>query len=85
VFAERFREFSEPMDAAALALTLCRHHEDIQRKKSADGKRPSFDRLGPDRIFIRHAYREEPRDIQPGRYVHTYRTLPVRRFYQDLS
>ena len=84
-FAERFREFSEPMDAATLALTLCRHHEAIQRKKSAAGKRPWFDRLGPDRVFIRHAYREEPRDIQPGRYVHTYRTLPVRRFYQDLS
>jgi hypothetical protein len=84
LFAERFKRFGEPMDAGACALALCDHHEDVQRRKSADGKRPWFDRLGNDRIYIRHAYRESRRDIQPDRYVHDYRGRPIRRFYFDL-
>lgn len=85
LFAERFGTFAEPMDAGACALTLCSHHEAVQRAKSADGKRPWFDRIGQDRIYIRHAYRESRRDIQPGRYVHGYRGRPIRLFYFDLS
>ena len=56
-----------------------------QRSKSADGKRPWFDSLGQDRIYIRHQFREPRRDIMPGRYVHDYRGGPIRRFYDDLS
>ena len=84
-FMERFVAFSEPMDVGAFALALCSHHEAVQRGKSADGKRPWFDRLGQDRIYIRHAYRIPPRSIEPGRYVHDYRGLPIRRFWSDLS
>jgi hypothetical protein len=85
LFGERFRSFAEPMDEGACAMALCSHHEAVQRAKSADGKRPWFDRIGQDRIYIRHAYREPRRDIQPGRYVHDYRGWPIRRFYRDLS
>jgi hypothetical protein len=85
LFAERFATFAEPMDAADCALTLCTHHEAVQRAKSAEGKRPWFDRIGRDRIYIRHAYREPRRDIRPGRYVHAYRGWPIRRFYSDLT
>lgn len=84
LFSERFVRFSEPLEAAACAIALCSHHEEIQRKKSAEGKRPWFDRLGGDRIYIRHSYRQPRREIQPGRYVHDYRGWPIRRFYQDL-
>lgn len=84
LFWERFGAFAEPMDAGDCALALCSHHEAVQRAKSADGKRPWFDRIGRDRIYIRHAYREPRRDIQPGRYVHDYRGWPIRRFYRDL-
>ena len=84
-FNARFNIFSETMDASASALALCAHHEAVQKTKSADGKRPWFDRLGPDRIYVRQAYREERRSIQPGRYVHDYRGRPIRRFYNDLS
>ena len=73
------------MDGAACGLALCEHHEAVQRAKSADGKRPWFDRIGHDRIYIRHAYREPRRQIVPERYVHAYRGWPVRRFYSDLS
>jgi hypothetical protein len=84
LFAERFKRFGEPMDGEACAVALCDHHENVQQHKSADGKRPWFDRLGKDRIYIRHAYRESRRDIQPDRYVHDYRGRPIRRFYFDL-
>lgn len=83
LFDERFGAFSEPMDAGACALALCAHHEAIQKAKG--DKRPWFDRIGHDRIYLRHAYREARRDIQPGRYVHDYRGWPIRRFYLDLS
>jgi len=85
LFAQRFVAFAEPMEPGACGLALCAHHETVQRAKSADGKRPWFDRIGGDRIYIRHAYREPRREIQPGRYVHDYRGWPIRRFYSDLS
>lgn len=85
LFAQRFKNFAEPMAVANCAIALCQHHEAVQRAKSAEGKRPWFDRLGPDRIYIRHAYRNPRPDIQPRRYVHDYRGKPIRRFYFDLS
>lgn len=85
LFDDRFGVFAEPSDAGACALALCAHHEEIQRGKSANGKRSWFDRLGPDRIYMRHAYREKRRDIQPNKYLHDYRSLPIRRFHSDLS
>jgi len=83
LFGERFGAFAEPLDAGACAVALCAHHEAIQKAKG--DKRPWFDRISHDRIYIRHAYREPRRDIQPGRYVHDYRGWPIRRFYFDLT
>ncbi len=85
IFLMRFQAFGEPLDAPALALALCAHHEHVQRAKSIDGKRAWFDRLGPERIYIRQAYRESRGEPQPSRYVHAYRGAPVRRFHIDLS
>jgi hypothetical protein len=85
LFTERFQVFAEPMDPGACALALCAHHEAVQKAKSTEGKRPWFDRIGGDRIYIRHAYREQRRDIEPGRYVHDYRGWPIRRFWWDLT
>jgi hypothetical protein len=85
LFSQRFGAFAEPMDAAECALALCSHHEIVQRAKSSAGKRPWFDRVGQERIYIRYAYREPRRAIQPGRYVHAYRAWPIRRFHSDLA
>jgi len=85
ILTARFKAFGEPMNAGQCAIALCSHHEVVQRGKSAEGKRSWFDRLGQDRIFVRHAYREPTSDIQPSRYVHDYRGKPIRRFYMDLS
>ena len=85
LFNERFAVFSEPMAEGDCALALCAHHETVQRGKSADGKRPWFDRISQNRIYVRHAYRTPRRDILPGCYVHDYRGKPIRRFYLDLT
>ncbi len=85
LFDRRFDGFAEPMDAGDCARRICIRHEAVQRAKSADGKRPWFDGIPTDRIYVRHQYREERRDIMPGCYVHDYRGWPIRRFYGDLS
>jgi hypothetical protein len=85
LFQEKFEAFGEPLDAPATALVLCDHHEAIQKGKSADGKRPWFDRLGKIRIYIRHTYRLDEHTLALDRYLHEYRGRPVRRFYEDLA
>jgi len=85
LFQQRFGEFAEPMDHGSIALALCAHHEKVQQDKSESGKRPWFDRLGANRIYIRHAYRNQREEIKPDQYVHTYRGWPIRRFYKDLT
>ena len=84
LFEERFQPFSEPLDAGMCALALCEHHEKVQRGKSLEGKRAWFDRIGGNRVYIRHAYRKARQPVQPGRYVHTYRGWPIRNFWRDL-
>jgi hypothetical protein len=85
MFTERFAAFAEPMTVGSSALALCTHHEVVQGAKSPEGKRAWFDRLGMDRIYVRHAYREPRRDIQPGRYLHDYRGFPISRFNKYVS
>jgi hypothetical protein len=85
LFDARFDVFAEPLDAGACALALCSHHDRIQRAKSAAGKRSWFDRLGENRIYIRQAYRVKKFDIQLDRYLHDYRSRPIRNFYNDLT
>ena len=85
LFSDRFEMFAEPMDASAFASSLCEHHRKIQNRKSAAGKRPWFDQLGPGRIFVRPAYRSERPELMPSLYVHEYRGRPIGRFRADLS
>lgn len=84
-FDEQFSEFAAPMDPASCAHALCQHHEKVQRAKSVEGKRPWFDRLSADRIFLRHDYRIPRPEPAPERYVHGYRGAPIRRFHRDLT
>ena len=83
-FDERFKDFSEPMLASEISVALCEHYEAIQKGKSDTGKRAWFDRLGEDRIYLRHQYRESIAEPMPGRFVHDYRGRPIRNFYKDL-
>jgi hypothetical protein len=83
-FDERFKRFSEFMSPSDFVAALCEHHEKIQKGKSREGKRPWFDRLGEDRIYLRRNYRLEKRQDPVNAYVHDYRAKPIHRFYRDL-
>ena len=85
MFDKRFGQFDEPMSPDQCALVMCEHHGKIQMHKSAEGKRPWFDRLGPGQIYMRHRYRQARRPIAPYRFVHEYRGWPIRKFYHDLT
>jgi hypothetical protein len=85
LFSDRFQAFAPTMKPSEFAMVLCSHHEQTQTRKSAEGKRPWFHRLGEDRIFIRHSYRTGRQVTQPARYLHEYRGWPIRRFRKDLS
>jgi hypothetical protein len=83
-FEERFKRFSESMTPGDFASALCEHHEEIQKGKSREGKRPWFDRLGEDRIYLRRNYTLGERPDLVAAYVHDYRAKPIYRFYRDL-
>ncbi|QDV25302.1 hypothetical protein [Aureliella helgolandensis] len=83
-FDERFQRFSGLMPVEEVSIALCEHHEAIQKGKNDSGKRTWFDRLGGDRIYLRHQYRENVPGPQPDRLVHAYRGRPIRNFYKDL-
>ena len=83
-FDERFKDFSDPMLAGEISIALCEHHEAIQKGKSDSGKRPWFDRLGDDRIYLRQQYRDNVAEPMPNRFVHDYRGRPIRNFYKDI-
>lgn len=84
-FIGRFEQFAEPLPLGQFALAVVDHHEAIQKDKSRDGKRPWFDRMGPDRIYMRQNYRIERPSVAPETHVHDYRTNPIHRFYRDLQ
>lgn len=84
-FRDRFACFADPMPPGNFAATLCEHHERIQRAKSREGKRPWFDRMGPDRIYVRQNYRIDRQELEPEMYVHGYRAAPIHRFRGDLQ
>ena len=85
LFDKRFGKLAEPMNTQTCALALCAHHEAIQRAKSAAGKRPWFDRIGGNRIYMRQAYRNPMPEVASAKYLHTYRSEPIRRFWADLA
>lgn len=84
VFAARFGPFAEPLDPDAAAVALVDLHRDVQRRKSRAGKRLWFDTRDDAHIHVRHAYRLDAFEPQPGRYLHGYRGRPIRRFREDL-
>lgn len=84
-FKERFKRFSESLPADIFAKELCEHHEWIQRCKSKEGKRPWFDRVGAEMIYMRQNYRLIESPELSELYIHEYRTKPIYRFYRDLT
>jgi hypothetical protein len=81
---DRFDKFAEPFPSDLFAVVLCEHHETVQQAKSREGKRPWFDRMGPERIYMRQNYRTDYPALAPQQYVHEYRMSPILRFFQDI-
>lgn len=70
-------------DPGALFETVLAHHEENQRRKPPEGKRPWFERLrqGP---VVRQRYAERSAPPMSG-YVYEYRARRVYGFLQDLG
>lgn len=81
---DRFSSFREADSPTQLADQLILHHEGIQKTKSAEGKRPWFDRLGGGKVHIRLRYRLLDECPPLDTFVHTYRAAPISRFHGDL-
>ena len=85
LFKIRFSRCAEPIPLSFFANVLCEHHESIQQGKSREGKRPWFDRVGKETIYMRPNYRcSDPPEISET-FVHDYRAKPIFRFYHDLK
>jgi hypothetical protein len=70
--------------AEELYEVVLRHHEDAQRGKPPDGKRPWFDRL-PEGVAVRPQYRADDDPSESDGYVHDYRCAAVSTFLQDVG
>ena len=79
----RYRDVQRPEE---LYRCVLEHHEDAQRRKPPDGKRPWFERL-PDGIVVRPMYQQQ-HHLPPAfddTYVFDYRTGTASSFLRDLG
>lgn len=70
---------------ADLFQAMLRRHEQAQRRKPPNGKRPWFERLADGRVVVRPLYRREEAPPAGDRFVHFYRTFSVMSFLDDLG
>jgi len=77
--------FESVHSTSQLFETILTYHERVQERKPPDGKRPWFERLKPDTVFVRAGYlmKDEP-ETRPA-YVHEYRLPTFSRFLADLG
>lgn len=72
-------------DAVQMVERVLVHHENAQRRKPPDGKRPWLERGPRGRMLIRSGYRvEDEPETNPG-YVHNYRITTLSGFLKDLE
>ena len=77
--------FGRLRDAGELFTAVIAHHEDAQRAKPPDGKRPWLEHARAGTVMVRPAYALTPPDAPPPAYVHDYRTRTVCGFLHDLG
>lgn len=80
--AQRYVEVRAPADLFEAVLV---HHEEIQRAKPPDGKRPWIERGSRGQVFVRGAYTVPAQPATGRAYVHTYRTPSLSSFLVDLG
>lgn len=79
------RTFSTVRSGPALFDTLMQHHEEMQRAKPPDGKRPWFERTQGNEVSIRMRYQESEVPSFNDVYVHEYRVPTLSRFLAELG
>jgi hypothetical protein len=79
--ADRYQGISS---ATALYRTVLQHHEDAQRDKPPDGKRPWLENLGQPGVVARPQYYPETPPEGSDLYLHDYRTASASNFLKDL-
>lgn len=77
--------FADVADPTAFFERILEHHEDAQRAKPPDGKRPWLERLASDRIVVRAQYRIADRFEESDAYVRDYRSFSACSFLRDLG
>jgi len=81
-FADRYHTVE---DAQSLYETVISHHEDAQRAKPPDGKRPWLERTSEDAVIVRAQYRRGEAPEGTDLYVRNYRSSTASRFLIDLG
>lgn len=77
---ERYANIDSP---EGLFHAVLEHHEEVQRSKPPNGRRPWFERVPG--IIVRPTYRRQARGIGTDTYVHWYRTGTASEFLVDLG
>jgi hypothetical protein len=80
--AARYAIVSSP---AALFEAVLEHHDEAQRRKPPDGKRPWIERLPDSRAAVRVAYALDRPPSGADEYVHEYRVPTLSGFLADLA
>lgn len=76
--------YEEVRNASDLWATVLTHHDDAQRRKPPDGKRPWCEHV-PEGVVVRPQYRQRDRPPGDDSYVRDYRTSTASQFLQDLG
>lgn len=79
--------FADVRNAGELFDALLTYHEEVQRLKPPDGRRPWFGRTpgSDDRAFLRPSLADAANGVDRGAYVHDYRSGTAQRFLKDLG
>ena len=83
--AQAVERFDEVRTVADLFEATLDHHEQVQRDKPPNGKRPWFERAARGKIMLRSGYTmREPPEVEAD-YVHEYRIPTFSRFLAELG
>jgi hypothetical protein len=77
--------FEDARTPQALFDAVVAHHEQSQRGKPPDGKRPWLEPGNAGTVLVRPRYQVPELDDAPLPYVHDYRIGTVSRFLADLG
>jgi hypothetical protein len=83
-FERLARRFGDVRTGSDLFADLWEHHQEVQRGKPPEGKRPWFEETADGGLVVRPAYRVEEAPVREE-YVHPYRIASVAAFIDDLG